>query len=67
LDEFTKMIATLGGYKGRKSDGPPGIKSMWQGIQAMQRLATGWNAYREFGESSPRKIEKRKPVKIGFA
>jgi Transposase Tn5 dimerisation domain len=49
LDEFMKMIATLGGYRGRKSDGPPGIKVIWIGMQAMHRLAEGWRAYRQFG------------------
>lgn len=62
LGEFTKMIATLGGFKGRNSDGHPGIKAMWQGIQAMHRLAAGWSAYREFGEPSSHKIEKKKPL-----
>lgn len=49
LDEFMKMIATLGGYRGRKSDGPPGIKVIWIGMQAMHRLAEGWRAHRQFG------------------
>ena len=49
LGEFIKMIATLGGYRGRKSDGPPGMKVMWIGMQAMHRLAEGWRAYRQFG------------------
>ena len=59
LGEFTKMIAILGGYKGRKSDGPPGIKAMWQGIQAMYKLAIGLCAHREFGETQPRRFEKK--------
>lgn len=51
LGEFMKMIASLGGHRGRKSDGPPGIKVIWIGIQAMHRLAEGWEAYREFGQT----------------
>ena len=50
LGEFMKMIATLGGHRGRKSDGPPGIKVIWIGIQAMHKLAEGWEAFREFGQ-----------------
>jgi hypothetical protein len=49
LDEFMKMVATLGGYRGRKGDGPPGMKVVWIGMQAMHRLAEGWGAYRKFG------------------
>lgn len=49
LEEFMKMIAMLGGYRNRQSDGPPGMKVMWIGIQAMHKLALGWQAYREFG------------------
>jgi transposase Tn5 family protein/transposase-like protein len=48
LDEFMSMIATLGGYRGRKSDGPPGMKVVWIGIQAMHKLAEGWKAFRDF-------------------
>lgn len=48
LEEFMKMIATLGGYRGRKSDGPPGMKKIWTGIQAMHSLAEGWRAHRLF-------------------
>lgn len=52
LGDFTKMVATLGGYRGRKGDKPPGIKVMWTGIQAMHRLAAGWGAHRKFGKTS---------------
>lgn len=49
LEEFMKMIATLGGHRGRKGDGPPGIKVIWTGIQAMHKLAEGWEAFKKFG------------------
>jgi Transposase Tn5 dimerisation domain/Transposase DNA-binding len=49
MEEFIKMIATLGGHRGRKSDGSPGMKTIWIGIQAMYNLAEGWQAYRAFG------------------
>lgn len=50
LGEFIQMIAMLGGYRGRKSDGPPGMKVIWIGVQAMHKLAEGWQAYKEFGQ-----------------
>lgn len=52
LSDFTKMVATLGGYRGRKSDGPPGIQVMWKGIQDMHRMAAGWSAHEKFGKAS---------------
>lgn len=49
LEEFIKLIATLGGHRGRKSDGFPGIKAIWVGMQAMHRIAEGWRANKIFG------------------
>jgi hypothetical protein len=34
-------IAKLGGHLARKSDGPPGIKSLWIGFQALQYFVEG--------------------------
>ena len=44
LGEMVKLIAMLGGYLGRPSDGPPGPKAMWVGMQRMTDLALGWGA-----------------------
>src|SRR5262249_61925489 len=44
LGELVRMIASLGGYLGRKGDGPPGPKAMWLGMQRMTDLALGWHA-----------------------
>lgn len=44
LGEFLEWIAILGGYRARKSDGPPGMKVIWIGVQAMHKLAEGWRA-----------------------
>lgn len=32
LNEMIKMTASLGGYLGRKHDGPPGVKTFWIGL-----------------------------------
>jgi hypothetical protein len=45
LGDMVRMIARLGGYLGRKGDGPPGPKAMWQGMQRMTDLALGWQAF----------------------
>jgi len=47
LGEMVRLIATLGGYQGRPSDGPPGPRAMWIGMQRMTDLAQGWRAQRK--------------------
>jgi hypothetical protein len=44
LGEMVKLIASLGGYLGRKCDGDPGPKAMWVGLQRMADLARAWRA-----------------------
>jgi hypothetical protein len=44
MGEMIVLIAALGGYLGRKGDGPPGPKAMWLGLQRMTDLALGWEA-----------------------
>jgi hypothetical protein len=48
LGVMVLLIASLGGYLGRKHDGPPGPKTMWIGMQRMADLAEAW---RTFGHS----------------
>ena len=38
LREATRMVASLGGFLGRKSDGDPGTKSLWLGLQRVDDL-----------------------------
>jgi hypothetical protein len=45
LEELVEMIAKLGGYQGRKQDGPPGPKAMWVGMQRMQDMATAYECF----------------------
>jgi hypothetical protein len=42
LAEMVVRVARLGGYLGRKGDGPPGPKTVWIGLQRMRDFATGW-------------------------
>lgn len=42
LGEMVKLVASLGGYVGRKWDGPPGAQSMWQGIMRARDFALAW-------------------------
>ena len=45
LAEIIPLIASLGGYLGRKHDGPPGPKTMWIGLQRMRDFAAAWAAF----------------------
>ena len=42
LRDAMRMVATLGGFLGRKSDGDPGTKSLWLGIQRLDDIAATW-------------------------
>lgn len=43
---MTKMIASLGGFLGRKHDLLPGPRAMWTGMRRAQDLALMWNTIR---------------------
>ena len=43
LREVTHMVATLGGFLGRKSDGEPGTTTLWRGLQYLYGIAAVWN------------------------
>lgn len=42
LMEATRMIARLGGFIGRKSDGHPGPTTIWRGLQRLQDITHAW-------------------------
>jgi hypothetical protein len=44
LKSFVEMLASLGGYIGRKGDGPPGPKTIWIGLQRMRDFALATQA-----------------------
>jgi Transposase DNA-binding/Transposase Tn5 dimerisation domain len=45
LGEMIELIARLGGYLGRKHDGPPGPQVMWLGLQRMRDFAAAWCSF----------------------
>ena len=49
LNKVIRMIATLGGFLGRKSDGEPGVKTLWLGLQRISDFASGIRHARELG------------------
>jgi len=44
LGEFIGIVGKLGGHLGRKSDGPPGPQSIWQGLARVRDFALAWRA-----------------------
>lgn len=49
LAEVIRMLAKLGGHIGRKSDGPPGVESLWVGLMRLSDISMCW---RLFGPSA---------------
>lgn len=39
LRDAVRMIALLGGFLGRKSDGEPGVKTIWRGLRRLHDIA----------------------------
>jgi hypothetical protein len=42
LREATRMVASLGGFLGRKGDGEAGTKTLWLGLQRLDDLTAMW-------------------------
>jgi hypothetical protein len=45
LRQALRMVASLGGFLGRKGDGEPGTKSIWLGLQRLDDIATAWAVF----------------------
>jgi hypothetical protein len=53
LREAMHMVAGLGGFLGRKSDGEPGTKSLWIGLQRLDDLTAMWKVMIKFVVPQP--------------
>jgi len=42
LREANRMVAKLGGFMARNSDGEPGTETMWRGLQRLDGMTEGW-------------------------
>lgn len=57
LREAIRMVASLGGFLGRKGDGEPGTQSLWLGLQRLDDIVEMWIVMRHatgpwtFGEN----------------
>ncbi|MBN2135583.1 MAG: IS4 family transposase [Acidobacteria bacterium] len=48
LRDAIRMVAGLGGFLGRKSDGEPGTKSLWLGLQRLDDITAMWKVMMAF-------------------
>ena len=48
LGQIVMLVAGLGGYPGRKHDGPPGPKAMWIGLQRLREFVIALEAREAF-------------------
>src|SRR5271157_2829004 len=53
LREAVRMVATLGGFLGRKSDGEPGTQTLWLGLQYLEPLTAMWKLLTHRAHSPP--------------
>jgi len=53
LREAMRMVATLGGFLGRKSDGEPGTQTLWLGLQYLEPLTAMWKLLVHTAHSPP--------------
>ena len=55
VKQFVDAVARLGGYLGRKGDGPPGWGTLWRGYQRLKDMLLGAELMRETtdGDASP--------------
>lgn len=42
LEQAVRWTAQLGGFLGRKSDGQPGVKTIWRGLRRLHDIAATW-------------------------
>ena len=49
IGQCVRWIAKLGGFLGRKGDGDPGVKTLWQGLQRLNDIAATWKLLRGLG------------------
>jgi len=45
LREAIRMVASLGGFLGRKGDGEPGTQTIWLGLQRLDDIVEAWKVF----------------------
>jgi hypothetical protein len=47
--DFWRQVARMGGHLGRKSDGPPGWRTLWRGWQDLAIMTEGAHLFADLG------------------
>ena len=47
ISEFMLMIAELGGWQRKRSQGPPGSTTIWRGMRRMEAYADAFQAFQK--------------------
>ena len=50
------MVAQLGGFLGRKSDGQPGTQSMWLGLERLDDITEMWLRFKSLDPATVAKL-----------
>jgi hypothetical protein len=53
LGEMVRMVAQLGGYVNRRRTDPPGLQTVWLGLQRMHDFAVCWEMFGPKTRSGP--------------
>jgi hypothetical protein len=54
LGEAVGLVAQLGGFLGRKSDGHPGVQVLWRGMKILSVISGAWTAFGPESNLAPR-------------
>jgi hypothetical protein len=49
MRQAVQMLAQLGGFLGRKSDGHPGVKVVWRGVKRLDDIAQAYLIFKRYG------------------
>jgi hypothetical protein len=60
LNEFTRMVASLGGFLGRKSDGHPGIITLYRGLMRLRDISAAYKIFMMLHPPNPPPVSSRK-------
>lgn len=55
LRDAIRMLASLGGFLGRASDGEPGTQTIWLGLQRLDDIGEAWKVFSQMATASSNK------------
>ena len=53
LRQALRMVASLGGFLGRKGDGEPGTQTLWLGLQRLDDITATWKIFAHLAHPPP--------------